>query len=72
MFMMISLGIFKPVVKASSYVDQLAQMGTVAKEIKGILDYPELKRNENSNLKEKMTYEISFENLQFSYDGTKK
>ena len=47
-------------------------MGTVAKEIKGILDYPELKRNENSNLKEKMTYEISFENLQFSYDGTKK
>ena len=72
LFMMISLGIFKPVVKASSYVDQLARMGTVAKEIKGILDYPELKRNENSNLKEKMTYEISFENLQFSYDGTKK
>lgn len=71
LFMMISLGIFKPIVKASSYVDQLAQMGTVAKEIKGILDYPELKRSENSNLKEKMTYDIAFENLQFSYDGTK-
>lgn len=71
LFMMISLGIFKPIVKASSYVDQLAQMGTVAKEIKGILDYPELKRSENSNLKEKMTYDIVFENLQFSYDGTK-
>lgn len=71
LFMMISLGIFKPIVKASGYVDQLAQMGTVAKEIKGILDYPELKRNKNSNLKEKMTYDISFENLQFSYDGTK-
>lgn len=71
LFMMISLGIFKPIVKASSYIDQLAQMGTVAKEIKGILDYPELKRSENSNLKEKMTYDIAFENLQFSYDGTK-
>lgn len=71
LFMMISLGIFKPIVKASSYVDQLAQMGTVTKEIKGILDYPELKRSENSNLKEKMTYDIVFENLQFSYDGTK-
>ena len=71
LFMMISLGIFKPIVKASSYVDQLAQMGTVTKEIKGILDYPELKRSENSNLKEKMTYDIAFENLQFSYDGTK-
>ncbi|WP_237036027.1 ABC transporter ATP-binding protein [Mediannikoviicoccus vaginalis] len=71
LFMMISLGIFKPIVKASSYVDQLAQMGTVTKEIKGILDYPELKRSENSNVKEKMTYDIAFENLQFSYDGTK-
>lgn len=71
LFMMISLGIFKPIVKASSYVDQLAQMGTVTKEIKGILDYPELKRSENSNLKEKMTYDIVFENLQFSYDGIK-
>lgn len=66
LFMMISLGIFKPIVKASSYVDQLAQMGTVTKEIKGILDYPELKRSENSKLKEKMTYDIVFENLQFS------
>ncbi len=71
LFMLVSLGIFRPIVKASSYIDQMAQMGTVAKEIKGILDYPELKRNEKSNLKDKMTYDILFENLQFSYDGTK-
>ena len=37
LFMMISLGIFKPILKASGYVDQLAQMGTVAREIKEIL-----------------------------------
>lgn len=53
LFIMISLGIFKPIVKASSYVDQLAQMGTVAKEIKEILDYPELDRSKGSSLKEK-------------------
>lgn len=33
-FMMIALGIFKPILKASGYVDRLAQMETVAKEIK--------------------------------------
>ena len=71
LFMMISLGIFKPILKASSYVDGLAQMGTVAKEIKEILDYPEIKRNEKSILKKEMIYDISFSNLQFSYDGTK-
>lgn len=70
-FMMIALGIFKPIVKASGYVDQLAQMGTVTKEIKGILDYPEIKRNEKSILKKDMICDISFSNLLFSYDGTK-
>lgn len=71
LFMMISLGIFKPILKASSYVDQLAQMGTVAKEIKEILNYPELKRNEKSVIKKDMNHDISFRNLVFSYDGTK-
>lgn len=70
-FMMIALGIFKPIVKASGYVDQLAQMGTVTKEIKGILDYPEIKRNEKSILKKDMICDISFSNLLFSYNGTK-
>ena len=69
--MMISLGIFKPIVKASGYFDQLAQMGTVTKEIKDILDYPEIKRNEECVLKEDMSYDIIFRNLLFSYDGTK-
>ncbi len=70
-FMMISLGIFKPIVKASGYVDQLAQMGTVTKEIKEILDYPEIERNGKSVLKKDMVCDISFSNLLFSYDETK-
>ena len=32
--MMIALGIVKPILKASGYVDRLVQMETVAKEIK--------------------------------------
>lgn len=64
--MLIALGIFKPILKASGYVDGLAQMGTVAKEIKEILDYPEIKRSEKSTLKNDITCDISFSNLQFA------
>lgn len=70
-FMMISLGIFKPILKASSYVDGLAQMGTIAKEIKEILDYPEIKRSEKSIITKDMAYNISFNNLIFSYSDAK-
>ena len=70
-FMMIALGIFKPILKASGYVDGLAQMGTVAKEIKEILDYPEIKRSEKSAVEKDISCDISFSNLQFSYGGTK-
>ena len=71
LFMLIALGIFKPIVKAAGYVDALAQMGTVTKEIKEILDYPEIKRNQKSVLTKDMRCDISFSNLLFSYDGTK-
>ena len=46
-------------------------MGTVTKEIKEILDYPEIERNGKSVLKKDMVYDISFTNLLFSYDETK-
>ena len=70
-FMLIALGILKPILKASGYVDGLAQMGTVAKEIKEILDYPEIKRSEKSVVEKDISCDISFSNLQFSYGGTK-
>ena len=70
-FMIISLGIFGPIAKASSYVDQLSQMGNIAKEIKQILDYPELKRN---NQEEAILdgYEVELNNISFSYDNSDK
>lgn len=70
-FMMISLGIFNPIIKASSYFDQIAQMGTIAKEIKEILEYTELTRSQNSNIKERKNYNIEFKNLKFSYGENK-
>lgn len=70
-FMMLSLGIFNPIIKASSYFDQIAQMETITKEIKEILEYPELIRSQNSNIKKGMKYNIEFKDLEFSYDGNK-
>ena len=40
--MIISLGVFGPISKASSYMDQLSSMNVVAGEIKDILDAPDL------------------------------
>ena len=71
LIMIISLGIFGPIAKASSYVDQLAQMGSIAKEIKEILDYPELKRkNQDEVLLD--GYKIELNNISFSYDNADK
>ncbi len=44
LMILLSMGIFRPLMQAMSYFDQLAQMGTNAKEIKDILSEPELKR----------------------------
>ena len=71
LFMIISLGIFDPIIKASLYTDQLSQMENITKEIKEILDYPELKRrNQGESLLN--GYEIELNNISFSYDNSDK
>ena len=60
----LTFGIFAPLMNASTYFDQLAAMGTNAKEIKDVLDYPELKRGSGAEPKNS---EIDFENVTFSY-----
>lgn len=62
----LTFGIFGPLMNAMTYFDQLAAMGTNAKEIKDILDYPELKRGTGAKAKNS---EIDFENVTFSYTG---
>ena len=62
---LLTMGIFQPLMAAMNYFDQLAQMGTVAKEMKDILDYPELKRGEGA---EPASAEVSFRDVTFSYN----
>ena len=65
MMILLSLGIFRPLMQAMSYFDQLAQMGTNAKEIKDILNYSELKRGN----KEISGADIELSDVTFSYSG---
>ena len=44
LMVLLTFGIFGPLMNAMAYFDQLAAMGTNAKEIRNVLDSPELKR----------------------------
>ena len=67
----LTFGIFGPIMTASSYFDQLAGMGTNAAEMKKILDYPELVRGASKGPDDKSKLTIDFENVSFGYDENK-
>ncbi len=62
--LLLSFGIFGPLMNAMNYFDQLAAMGTNAKEIKDVLDYPELKRGAGA---EANRMDIDYNRVCFSY-----
>ena len=65
-FIIVALGIYSPIIKATGFFDQVAKMGTTAKEIREVLDYPALKRmNKASATKEA---DIEFSDIEFSYE----
>ena len=66
LMVLLTFGIFVPIMNASGYFDQLAGMGTNAKEIKDVLDYRELKR---SGTAQPENGEIRFRDVTFTYDG---
>ena len=68
LMMILSFGIFAPLMTALTYVDQAAQMGTYAKEIREVLNYPELKRGNNTEFN---NIDIEFKNVSFSYGKSK-
>ena len=68
MMILLSMGIFRPLMQAMSYFDQLAQMGTNAKEINDILDHSELKRG-NGKIS---SADIELSDVTFSYSGEKE
>lgn len=67
-FMIIVLGIYAPIVKAAGFFDQVAQMGTTAKEIREVLDYREVKRSDN--MVQNNNTDIEFSGIEFSYDNS--
>lgn len=64
MTVILTFGIFGPLMNAMSYFDQLAQMGTNAKAIREVMEYPELKRG---ICKEAESADIEFSRVTFSY-----
>ncbi|PYG90245.1 ATP-binding cassette subfamily B protein [Ruminiclostridium sufflavum DSM 19573] len=61
----LSLGVVGPIIAATGYVDQLAGVGTIANEICGILDAPELIRPDKEVLIKDLN--IRLERVCFSY-----
>ncbi len=69
LLIVLSFGIFTPLITASSYVDQAAQMGTNAKEIRDVLNYPELERGKETVFENN---DIVFNDVSFSYGKSVK
>ena len=65
----LTFGIFGPLMNAMNYFDQLAGMGTNAKEIKDVLDYPELKRGKKQKVSGS---DVQFKDVTFSYGSDKE
>ena len=63
---LVTMGIFQPLMQTMGYYDQLAQMGTTAKELKEILDYPELARGSGAEAEDGS---VEFKDVTFTYDG---
>ena len=64
--MIITLGIYGPISRALAYFDELAKMGTIAKEIREVLETKELIRVQNSSSKIE-NYDIEYRNITFKY-----
>lgn len=69
MIILLSFGIFGPLMNAMNYFDQLAAMGTNASEIKEVLDYKVLKRGNGTSINHN---DIDFDHVSFSYENGKK
>ncbi len=64
MMVLLSFGIFTPLMNAMNYFDQLAAMGESARAIKELLDYPELQRGGTA---QPDNAALSFDSVSFSY-----
>ncbi|MDB7980900.1 ABC transporter ATP-binding protein [Faecalicoccus pleomorphus] len=70
MGVLLSYASYKPLIKAMSHLDTMANVRVVTDEIKSIMNLPELERvNKSYKIN---TYDINFENVSFGYSNEKK
>ena len=70
MCVLLSYACYKPLIKAMSHIDTMANVRVVIDEIKNVMELPELERG---NGEEKIrSYDINFENVCFAYNDKKK
>ncbi|MEJ8751690.1 ABC transporter ATP-binding protein [Lagierella sp. ICN-221743] len=70
MCVLLSYACYKPLIKAMSHMDTMANVRVVIDEIKNVMELPELERGKKE---EKISsYDINFENVCFAYNDEKK
>ena len=69
MCILLSYASYKPLIKAMSHLETMANIKIVMKEINKVMEIPDLERGKQ--LKHIKSYDVEFQNLSFSYDESK-
>ena len=69
MCILLSYASYKPLIKAMSHLETMANVKMVMKEINKVMEIPDLERGKQ--LKHIKSYDVEFQNLSFSYDESK-
>lgn len=69
MCILLSYAAYKPLIKAMSHIETIANIKIILEEIKKVMEIPDLKRGEKTqNIK---SHDVEFKNVHFSYDESK-
>lgn len=70
MCVLLSYATYKPLIKAMSHMDTMANVRVVIDEIKAVMNLPELERGDSNQ--QISSYSIDFKNVNFGYNNEKK
>ena len=69
MGMLLSYASYRPLIKAMSHVDTMANIGVILNEINKVMELPELQRGDKDL--EISSFDVKFDNVSFGYDSEK-
>lgn len=69
MCILLSYALYKPLIKAMSHLETMANIKIVMKEINKVMEIPDLERGKQ--LKHIKSYDVEFQNVSFAYDESK-